>query len=86
MDEQQKIPQWLLWAREIQALSQTGYHYAQNEFEAQRHARLREIAAEIIANYSSLETTDLVQEFSFQTLKSQLLFKGASFKGSYVYT
>jgi ADP-ribose pyrophosphatase YjhB (NUDIX family) len=42
------------WAREIQALAQTGRHYAVNEYQLHRYARLTEIAAEIVAEHSTL--------------------------------
>ena len=44
----QESPRWLVWAREIQALSQTGLHYAENDYQQERNQRLSEIAAEII--------------------------------------
>ena len=47
-------PQWLLWAREIQALAQTSRFYAPDEFQRQRYARLTEIAAEIVSTYANL--------------------------------
>jgi ADP-ribose pyrophosphatase YjhB (NUDIX family) len=59
-------PRWLEWAREIQALSQTGYHYSENDYQRQRYQRLSEIAAEIIGEYSGLETSGLVNIFSAQ--------------------
>ena len=36
------------WAREIQALAQTGLTYAPNHYEVDRNRRLLEIAAEIL--------------------------------------
>jgi ADP-ribose pyrophosphatase YjhB (NUDIX family) len=45
---------WLDWAREIQALAQTGRHYAQNDFDRGRADRLLEIAAEIVAGHADL--------------------------------
>lgn len=66
MKNDKAIPQWLAWAREIQALAQTGLHYAQNEFEAERHTRLRQIAAEMVAQHSSLTIPQLTDEFSQQ--------------------
>ena len=66
MENDKAIPQWLAWAREIQALAQTGIHYAQNEYERERHTRLREIAAEIIAQHTSLTAPELTAEFSRQ--------------------
>lgn len=48
-------PRWLEWAREIQALAQSGNQYALNEFQHQRYNRLIEIAAEIVSEHTSLE-------------------------------
>ena len=61
-----KTPRWLIWAREIQALSQTGFHYAENEYHRQRYQRLNEIAAEIISEHTDLETSSLVKIFQSQ--------------------
>lgn len=58
--------QWLHWAREIQALSQTGYHYAENEYQRERYHRLAEIAAEIYNSYSSLALEPLAGLFHAQ--------------------
>ena len=48
-------PRWLEWAREIQALAQTGDHYAVDEYQHQRYRRLIEISAEIVSEYSNLD-------------------------------
>jgi hypothetical protein len=61
-----RAPRWLEWAREIQALAQTGYHYAENEYQRQRNQRLQEIAAEIIASHSSIEYEALRDAFQEQ--------------------
>lgn len=66
MKTEKAIPKWLAWAREIQALAQTGLQYAQNEYEVERHTRLRQIAAEMIAQHSSLTIPQLTDEFSQQ--------------------
>jgi ADP-ribose pyrophosphatase YjhB (NUDIX family) len=59
-------PRWLEWAREIQALAQTGYHYAENEYQRQRYQRLLEIAAEIVNEHSTLEYLKVVDTFNTQ--------------------
>jgi ADP-ribose pyrophosphatase YjhB (NUDIX family) len=59
-------PRWLEWAREIQALSQTGYQYAENEYQRERNRRLSEIAAEIISEHSHLAFTPLTEIFQAQ--------------------
>jgi ADP-ribose pyrophosphatase YjhB (NUDIX family) len=47
-------PRWLAWAREIQALAQTGFHYAENDYQRERYERLAEIAAEMISSHTEL--------------------------------
>jgi ADP-ribose pyrophosphatase YjhB (NUDIX family) len=66
MENDKAIPQWLAWAQEIQALAQTGAHYAQNEYETARYTRLRHIAAEIIAQYTGFPAPELDEDFSRQ--------------------
>ena len=60
------IFKWLEWAREIQAISQTGLHYAENNYQAQRYARLLEISAEIIGGHTDIDRSDLVRIFNQQ--------------------
>jgi ADP-ribose pyrophosphatase YjhB (NUDIX family) len=60
------LPRWLEWAREIQALSQTGYHYASDEYQRERYHRLSEIAAEIIAEHTGLGVEMLGRVFRVQ--------------------
>jgi ADP-ribose pyrophosphatase YjhB (NUDIX family) len=59
-------PRWLEWAREIQALSQTGYHYAENEYQRERYHRLAEIAAEMVAEHTDLENAQVIHIFNQQ--------------------
>jgi ADP-ribose pyrophosphatase YjhB (NUDIX family) len=59
-------PRWLEWAREIQALAQSGNAYAANEYQRQRYRRLAEIAAEIVSEHSDLEYPVLEDAFTAQ--------------------
>ncbi|MBT3240293.1 MAG: NUDIX domain-containing protein [Chloroflexi bacterium] len=61
-----QLPKWLTWGREIQAISQTGLAYVENEFDIQRYQRLQEISAEIISEYTGLGVSELVQDFNAQ--------------------
>lgn len=61
-----EIPRWLEWAREIQAIAQTGLHFAENEYQYQRFQRLSEISAEIFAEHSDLDQWELVSSFDKQ--------------------
>jgi ADP-ribose pyrophosphatase YjhB (NUDIX family) len=58
---------WLEWARKIQAISQTGSHYAQNDFDYQRYKALQGIAAEIISKYSKCKFSRVYGMFEDQT-------------------
>jgi len=42
-------PAWLGLARELQAIAQTGLHYAGDQYDTQRYARLRVLATEMMA-------------------------------------
>lgn len=45
MDE----PQWLLWARELQAIAQTGLTFSKDPYDLERFQRLRAIAVQMLA-------------------------------------
>lgn len=59
-------PRWLEWAREIQALAQTGREYAENHWQRQRYDRLTEIAAEIVNEHTDLPLDFIVKDFKSQ--------------------
>lgn len=48
------MEKWLKWAIEIQSLAQAGLAYTQNVYDIERYERLREIAAEMIAEKSDI--------------------------------
>ena len=66
MSGSSKPPRFLEWAREIQALAQTGYHYAQDEYQRDRCRRLMEIAAEMISENAGIDFDVLERAFSAQ--------------------
>jgi ADP-ribose pyrophosphatase YjhB (NUDIX family) len=59
-------PRWLEWAREIQALAQTGYHFAENDYQRERNRRLLEIAAQIVTDHSDIPFEPLSGLFKAQ--------------------
>ncbi len=63
---EKKLPRFIEWAREIQALAQTGYHYAQDDYQRDRCKRLMEIAAEMISGNSDVEFLSLAKVFQSQ--------------------
>ena len=36
MGDESSAPQWLTWARELQAIAQTSLHYVENDYQRQR--------------------------------------------------
>ena len=62
----EKNPQWLKWAREIQQLSQTGLAFAVTDYEKQRYKRLTEITAEIIEYHTDLKSEEVVKVLMVQ--------------------
>ncbi|NUU60612.1 NUDIX hydrolase [Paenibacillus agri] len=45
-------PKWLSWAKEIQAIAQTGLAYAKDVYDIERYQALRELSVDILAQYS----------------------------------
>lgn len=43
---------WLAWAKEIQAIAQTGLTYAKDVYDIERYEALRELSVDILANYT----------------------------------
>ena len=60
------IPKWQRWARELEALAQTGLTYSQSHYETLRYQRMLAMAAEIVAEHTAIEF-----EEAFSTFRSQ---------------
>jgi len=59
-------PRWLTWAREIQALSQTGLAHATTDYDTKRYQRFIEIAAEIVHDHTDLPKEPILRHFLAQ--------------------
>jgi ADP-ribose pyrophosphatase YjhB (NUDIX family) len=60
-------PKWVGWARELQAIAQTGLHFTESEYDRERYKRILEISIEIFAD-SSGESPALIRSlFDNQT-------------------
>ena len=57
-------PLWLLWAREIQALAQTGLAFTRDQYDRERYQRLRALAAQIMAEHTGMDVRDIEMMFS----------------------
>ncbi|MFT8367849.1 MAG: NUDIX hydrolase N-terminal domain-containing protein [Acetobacter papayae] len=60
-------PDWLIWAREIQAIAQTGLHYVKDPFDRERYEQLQTLAAQIMATESRADSTVLENLFRQQS-------------------
>src|SRR5690349_22464003 len=47
-------PQWLQWAREIQAIAQTGLHFAESPYDRDRYEKLSALASKIFTEHADL--------------------------------
>ncbi len=59
-------PRWLEWAREIQALSQTGQAFTKSHYDRLSFQRLEKIAAEMLAEHSGLGAAEAARAFSLE--------------------
>ena len=57
-------PNWLIHARELQAIAQIGLAYTKDKFDAERYNRIRAIAAAIMASGSGTEVEQVLQLFA----------------------
>jgi ADP-ribose pyrophosphatase YjhB (NUDIX family) len=60
-------PAWLVWARELQAIAQTGLTFATSAFDRERYAAIRSIAARIMAAHSDASFVQIEGLFAKQT-------------------
>ena len=57
-------PDWLKWAKELQAIAQIGLAYPSgNHFDRQRYERIREIAAELMSAHGGASKLSLLKMF-----------------------
>jgi ADP-ribose pyrophosphatase YjhB (NUDIX family) len=59
-------PNWLHWARTVQALAQTGLTYSENPYDRERYEKLRGLALEIFATYTGEQEETLEEWFRVQ--------------------
>ena len=57
-------PTWLLWARELQAMAQTGLAFPTSHWDHARYERLRALAAEIMATHTATPAPTLEAAFA----------------------
>ena len=50
-------PVWIVWARELQAIAQTGLTFAENGYDRERYMAIRSLAARMMVHYSAADLT-----------------------------
>ncbi len=64
---------WIEWGRKLQAISQTGLHYTEKQYDRERYEQIGVVAAEILAEHTNLSVEELTQlnadEFGYATPK-----------------
>lgn len=66
LPEESGTPDWLNWARQIQALAQTGLTYATSQYDRDRYEKLEALAVEIFAAYTGETPAALRELFAVQ--------------------
>jgi len=57
-------PQWLRWARQLQAIAQIGLAFAENHYDRERYEDIRRIAAEMMAAGSDADVQHIAGLFA----------------------
>jgi ADP-ribose pyrophosphatase YjhB (NUDIX family) len=60
-------PDWLVWARELQAIAQTGLAFTRDPYDRERYETLRGLAARIFAAHSDVSVDKIVALFAGET-------------------
>jgi ADP-ribose pyrophosphatase YjhB (NUDIX family) len=60
-------PVWLVWARELQAIAQTGLTFATSGYDRERYTAIRSLAAQIMATQSDADFGRVEALFAAQT-------------------
>ncbi len=76
-------PQWLTWAKALQALAQTGQHFTENPYDRDRYQQIETIAVEMMAAHSNTDPAIIRQLFDQQSgyATPKVDVRGAVFKG-----
>jgi ADP-ribose pyrophosphatase YjhB (NUDIX family) len=59
-------PQWLNWARRLEAIAQSGLTYCKDKFDIQRYHEIREISSEMMASGAALPSAAPITELFAQ--------------------
>ncbi len=60
-------PDWLVWARELQATAQTGLAFTKDPYDAERYQALRALSVRIMAAHTGVDTAVVTDLFAAET-------------------
>lgn len=60
-------PKWLEWAKQLQAIAQTGLTYSKDPFDIERFEAIRKISIEIMNHYTDVEEKKIKNLFAKET-------------------
>ena len=60
-------PNWLVWAKQLQAIAQSGLTFSKDPFDRERYGQIRQLAAEIVATHTEQPFEQLLGVFSAET-------------------
>jgi ADP-ribose pyrophosphatase YjhB (NUDIX family) len=75
-------PDWLIWAREIQGIAQSGLTFTTDPFDRDRYEQLRHLAAQMMAARSSTDAVRIEALFTAQSgyATPKIDVRGAAFR------
>jgi ADP-ribose pyrophosphatase YjhB (NUDIX family) len=76
-------PSWLLWARQLQAIAQTGLAFSKDPYDRERYEAIRALAARIMAEHSDADLRRVEGLFAGQTgyATPKVDVRAAAFRG-----
>lgn len=77
-------PDWLIWARELQAIAQTGLSFSKDPYDLDRFTALRRLSARIVAEHTDADMRRIEGLFAAETgyATPKLGVRGAVFDAS----
>jgi ADP-ribose pyrophosphatase YjhB (NUDIX family) len=60
-------PDWLVWAREMQALAQTGMEFSKDPYDLERYAALRRLSIRVMAEHTGADPRRIEGLFDIET-------------------
>jgi len=75
-------PNWVVWARRLRAIAQTGLTYGESEYDLERYRQIRQVADEILSEYAAVDHPEIQDFFASDSgyATPQVDVRGAVFR------